>query len=579
MPGEANFLYNTVESQTLTDYNKLYGVNSSARLYGKFGVHISFTHTVSLNSHYGNWEEYWQKIRNSDAPELLLANQAALEEFWRYNIQCLVRNGIDPLWGIAFRGHGDLPFWDRFADAPDSMEERADIINTMVRRQVDILKEETGNPSPTMKMTFYNEVSDFLAQGLLTPPDEENLIWNFVAARRDHYPNDDIQTIDIPGEMKLGYYLNLQFTSTGSHLAPAEGPWKMERNIRYVNGKNSEPIHFIVLNAGNFREYLLTLSAAGDMLWDPQDYDTDSFLLDYSRMYFGSEHAQDIADLYHDYFYSYWRQKQPQLQGFDRQFVFQDLRYKQAVRQIEAKFETFEPNPLKDYSSEQVPNRTFRIVPEDNGCADQVSAIIKGTTKSRDDFAEVVRKANVIQAKLDAEVSVFFYDNLNAYAQFMMNINDTLLNFVQAYQSSDQAARCASLENSLKAALRAKQSLLKTAHGPFITWYDNDSIFNLEDFVDKIKSTFLKFQWDSTCMYIGKDATFISEEGEWLMVFPRLAAIPRDSYIIQWSNNLLTWLSNGLEYQEPLQDDVTVLEQVAFNSSESEALFVRFLLN
>ena len=45
------------------------------------------------------------------------------------------------------------------------------------------------------------------------------------------------------------YYMNLQFTSTGAHLAPAEGPWKMEANYRYVNTRG--PLTFSVVNAGN----------------------------------------------------------------------------------------------------------------------------------------------------------------------------------------------------------------------------------------------------------------------------------------------------------------------------------------
>ena len=486
--------YNTVESQTLTDYSRPYAVNADARLFEKYGMHISFTHTVSLNSHYSRWDDYWTRIRGRKAPELLLSRQTELEEFWRYNVQCLVRNGIEPIWGVAFRGHGDVPFWERFADAPASMPERAGVINAMIRRQVEILKEETGNPNPRMKMTFYNEVSDFLAQGLVIPPAEENLIWNFVAARRDHYPNEDLQNISIPEGMKLGYYLNLQFTSTGSHLAPAEGPWKMERNIRFVDAKNREPIHFVVLNAGNFREYLTSLSAAGEMLWDPGDYDTDAFLLDYSRLYFGAEQAPAIARLYRDFFYAYWQPQRPRLSGFDRQYVFQDLRYKQAVRQMASRFDRFQRDPLQDFSNEQVPNRTFRIVPEDHDAAHQVEAIIKGTTASRERFAAVVRQAEAILPLLEPDAARFFADNLAAYARFMMHLNDALRYYTLAYQSNHRADRAALLEQALTAALGARENLYATAHGPFASWYENDSIFDLDGFVETIEGTLRQSQ-------------------------------------------------------------------------------------
>jgi hypothetical protein len=92
------------------------------------------------------------------------------------------------IWGVNFRGNGDRPFWVSYEDAPESMEERAAVINKTVNRQIEILKEENGGYLPMTRMIFYDEISDLLAEGLLKPPAEENLIWNFVAARRDHFP-------------------------------------------------------------------------------------------------------------------------------------------------------------------------------------------------------------------------------------------------------------------------------------------------------------------------------------------------------------------------------------------------------
>lgn len=69
-------------------------------------------------------------------------------------------------------------------------------------------------------MTFYDELSDLLAKGYLQPPTGKNILWTFVAGRRDHYPYDDLVTFDTTKQVKLGYYMNLQFTSTGAHLAP-----------------------------------------------------------------------------------------------------------------------------------------------------------------------------------------------------------------------------------------------------------------------------------------------------------------------------------------------------------------------
>lgn len=66
-----------------------------------------------------------------------------------------------------------------------------------------------------------------MAKGYLKPPVGNNILWTFVAARRDHYPYDDIVAFDTATQINLGYYMNLQFTSTGAHLAAAEdlGRW------------------------------------------------------------------------------------------------------------------------------------------------------------------------------------------------------------------------------------------------------------------------------------------------------------------------------------------------------------------
>ena len=51
--------------------------------------------------------------------------------------------------------------------------------------------------------------------------------------------------------VKLGYYMNFGFASTGAHVAPAESPWKMEFNYRYVN--NKAPLYLFSGQRGQFQ--------------------------------------------------------------------------------------------------------------------------------------------------------------------------------------------------------------------------------------------------------------------------------------------------------------------------------------
>jgi hypothetical protein len=483
---------NTIEIEKTIDYTKPGAITDNTRIIDRYGLIITFHHHSPMNSKLRDWHTYWEMMGKEGRPEYKLSFMPELEEFWRYNVKTLIDNGIDEIiWGVNFRGDGDIPFWTTFEDAPENMKERGEVINNAVSRQVQILKEENGGRLPMTRMIFYDEMSDLLAEGFLAPPKEENLIWNFVAARRDHFPNEDLRSLSINEDIRLGYYLNLQFTSTGSHLAQAEGPWKMERNYRYVDSKNTEPLSFSVTNAGNIREHVLTLSANAEMMWNFNTYNSDEFLVNFCKVYFGEEQSETIYDLYKKYFHGYWNQKKNDLPGFERQYIFHDLRYKQTIRQLSDKF--FDPvdmNPLKDFSWEQLPNRTFRIVPEDNGVQTQIEALIKGTYESYNIFKKVARMADSLSTLLPPDAGVFFNDNLRFQAHLMMYLNDAVYNYCKAYVSNSKEEQLTLLRESLYAAEKARLSLYRMAHSQFETWYAHERIFDIDDFVSRIKDTF-----------------------------------------------------------------------------------------
>jgi len=150
---------NTVE--TYSSIEPGYKVSKYANLIDKYGLVITSHHTSGLNTSFGTWDDYWKKVRNMEAPKLLLANESALRDFFRYNAETVKRSGIENLWTIAFRGKVDQPFWSVFEDAPEGDKERAAVINKMLRIQLDIIKEITGNPNPYTRITFYDEINGF----------------------------------------------------------------------------------------------------------------------------------------------------------------------------------------------------------------------------------------------------------------------------------------------------------------------------------------------------------------------------------------------------------------------------------
>ena len=463
---------NTVE--TYSTIKPGYKLTDYAYLIDKYGLVITAHHICALNTSFSTWEAYWQQVRNMDPPKLLLANKSAILEFFRYNAETVKRSGIENLWTVAFRGKRDQPFWSIFEDAPKEDKDRAEVINRMLQIQLDLIEEVTGDPHPYVRITFYDEIADLMAKGYLKPPASENMIWTFVAARRDHYPYDDLFRFNASRPVKLGYYMNFNFASTGAHVAPAEGPWKMEFNYRYVNAKS--PLYFSVVNVGNMREFLLELSANASMLWVYDSYRTDRFMKEYCTQYFGAEHATDIAQLYRDYYNAYWQPKKTEFAGMERQFLFQDLRYARAFDHIRRVFYASPAapnlNPLRDIGYERTPGRTFRIDLEDNQAENQVDAMLRGMAKTMPRFASVAACCSEMMPKLDPERQTFFNDNLRIFRYYMTHLSKTLYHFLYAYKhQGDKEALIKHLDLAYAEAGRARRLLYEAQHGIFATWY------------------------------------------------------------------------------------------------------------
>ena len=466
-------------------------ISKGMKMNAKYGIITTSHHMIMLNMSFGGWNRYWTEVRGmKKAPELLLSNIDRLREFWEYGVKTVVDSGVENIWNIALRGSGDQPMWILFKDAPKTEAERGKVITRLLQEQVDIVKKYTGEENPVVRMTFYDEMADLVNNGLVSPPSHGNMIWTFCSGRRDHYPYDDIQNFAPEHPVHLGYYMNLQFTSTGSHLAPGEGPWKMEFNYRYVNSKS--PLYLSVLNSGNFREFMYTMTANAKMLWDYDAYDTDTWNRQFAAQYFGEEHADEVAQLYHDYFYSFWTQRKSDFPGgMDRQFIFQDHRHARAIGYIGEDFFHYNDKPLPDYYMyERVKGRVFRIVPEDNGVSTQVDAILVGMEGAAKRFGDVAARAQALMPQLDESRRTFFYDNLLGYALYMEHLSKTLYHYTFAYKhQDDHAALVENLETALAEMQQARSALLANQHAPFETWYEPDRLFGMQTVMDTISKT------------------------------------------------------------------------------------------
>ena len=485
--------YNTFELGSIADLRPnapRYAVRPEAAKAHDRGLVITHHHTSPLGSGLSSWDAFWRH-EGKEVPTLSAGNTENLKTFWRYHVETAKRAGFEVVWTVVFRGHRDIPFWETFKDAPKEDAKRAQVINEMLEAQVAIVKEVTGDPAPNMRTTFYNEGTTFLTAGLMKPPTEPTLIWNFVAARRDHFPTPFVRHLKpVPGR-QLGYYLNFQFTSTGSHLAPAEGPWKMAANYRTVEAAGTEPLAFTVVNAGNNREHLAELSANAAMMWRFKDFDPDTFLKGFCTRYYGEDHAENLARLYRDYYQAYWNQKRPDIPGFDRQYIFQDMRYARAAEMLlkDMEKDIKRPNPLEGHPLDN-PNTGsvgyFRVEPQ-AGDSNQIDALLRGTAESGKKFTAVAARATAAAPSTGFGKDLF-NDSLVARAKIMAALNSLLHETTLAYQTQeDHREKRTHLEAAIAAADAVKAALDETRHGAFGEWYDSDRVFGLKALRSSLK--------------------------------------------------------------------------------------------
>lgn len=122
---------NCVELETTVTYPD-YKQSAEAHLVSDMGLVLTSHHHVALNNSFARWDDYWREVRHEVPHKPNIHRLLDLIEFWRYNVETVHRSGIENLWQVTFRGRGDQPFWAFFDDAPESEEERGQVISQMM---------------------------------------------------------------------------------------------------------------------------------------------------------------------------------------------------------------------------------------------------------------------------------------------------------------------------------------------------------------------------------------------------------------------------------------------------------------
>jgi hypothetical protein len=507
--------YNALDVNNISDYNNTpnYGL-LWARECKRRGIIVAVTHYTPFGADIGDWNNYWTLVAHQTPPPLEVSATGTLspeliselKKFWTYYIHLAENEGFEVIESIVFRGHGDRPFWQVFANTPADDAARAAIINQILPIQVALLKstwDTKVSPFPLMRTIFYSEVAEFMAKGYLKPPVDPDLVWNFVSERRDHYPYTDIMEYkyqDHPN-IPVGLYLNLQYNSTGSHLTAGEGPWKAELNNRILLSQ-SGPGNYVMcmFNVGNVREFAMEISLGGDLLWNLNSYTSGASTVDvalrkFCARYFGNDHVEAVAALYTEYYNAYWQQRKPDFPGgFPRQYVFCDLRYDHAGRDLLANLasKTYTPNPLDSHGPSY-----YNIVPVDSGATSEIGAVLNGTTASINALKPVVSSCTSLLPSLPPGDQPFFNDDLCLQAQFMLQVNlflQALDNAMSALGNNDNQAVVSDLKTAKSALQAAQASLNQRVQGPVFTdWFAHERVFGINGLLETLDKVITQY--------------------------------------------------------------------------------------
>jgi hypothetical protein len=269
--------------------------------------------------------EYWDSRLSAIRDREYASNEIEPDVIWLFGVRT-AKDGTD-MWA-------DIENAPQGAAAQGTFEERA----AACQKRLTLARYADSAYSPKYVLYLWDQLNDVYATGHLNPT--ASMTISFGNDIRTHVPTGSLMTIGAQGQ-PVGYYQNLQFTSTGSHLVDGTGPWKAVHGFKLASAEAGGPVRFGMVNVGNFREFLLSAHVVADMWWDISRYQTnthagtDSAVDRVFKRYLPSRttaQVESLRNLHKEFLDAYWRQN-PDAPGLPaRQYIWEDLRMYRAIK-------------------------------------------------------------------------------------------------------------------------------------------------------------------------------------------------------------------------------------------------------
>ncbi|MFP4358799.1 MAG: glycosyl hydrolase 115 family protein [Puniceicoccaceae bacterium] len=238
-------------------------------LASEMGLYLTHHHCEYLGG------EFFSR-RFPDLKPVYTEHRELFEGLWR---EAILRHRSDPtVWIVGYRGQADRPFWiddDAFmrtagAEGKSEDQLKGEYLAEVIRRQVEILREEVENP--VIATYIYGEATELYRQGHLDLPEGVIKIWadngyGKMVSRRGHF-HEDFRTPALPeagdtGPHGIYYHVAYQDGNLlSSNNTMLQGPDIIEEELKKVF--ESGATDYWIVNTGNIRPVQYPLDLVAD---------------------------------------------------------------------------------------------------------------------------------------------------------------------------------------------------------------------------------------------------------------------------------------------------------------------------
>lgn len=432
------------------------------------GLYVSQHHIEPLGvSHYA-FANYW-RLRGKQAVASYNSNPETFDEVWRHYVKKWAKYKRI-VWQIGLRGNVDCPVWQSDSTVERTEEAAGRLISQALEHQARIIREETGEQTPLMTMTLWDEGAKLYTHGHLKTP--KGTIIVFANIPGDQRMNMDFYEVPRETGAEYGIYHHNGYYARGPHLVQGHSANRIARLLQEVeeNGDTA----YAISNVQNLRELVFGAAFFSELTCRGSAHMNEA--LRAWHMSISPNKVKEIEELYSMFFQTYDIEKafasdlNIWLDGDLRELALRCIdKYPKGTWHAYTAIHKGRPHDLNLIELQTQIDR--------NAYPETLQLL---WSKWRATACDIENKLN--QTFQNEPCRTFLIDNLYAQSRIMEGLSLWALKIILGVKSDEEGDHNTARECICKAitamdAVIAARSM--TENGKFRTWYSLDDKFDL----------------------------------------------------------------------------------------------------